>query len=90
MAAAADYAAQGLADIEPLCYPMLFSERAFDDGVARYLVICCPDRPADASAEALKTAPDVLVLMNAQTGEVESVKHELDERDRVMIKGIIK
>lgn len=89
-AAAADYAAQGLADIEPLCYPMLFSERAFDDGVARYLVICCPDRPADASAEALKTAPDVLVLMNAQTGEVESVKHELDERDRAMIKGVIK
>ena len=89
-AAAADYAAQGLADIEPLCYPMLFSERAFDDGVARYLVICFPDRPADASAEALKTAPDVLVLMNAQTGEVESVKHELDERDRAMIKGIIK
>lgn len=33
---------------------------------------------------------DVLVLMNAQTGEVESVKHELDERDRAMIKGIIK
>ena len=39
---------------------------------------------------ALAGAPDVLVLMNAQTGEVESVKHELDERDRAMIKGIIK
>ena len=26
-AAAADYAAQGLADIEPLCYPMLLSAR---------------------------------------------------------------
>ncbi len=91
-AAKADYAAQGLADaaIEPLCYPMLFSERAFDDGVARYLVVCCPDRPADGNPEALKTAPDVLVMMNAQTGEVESVKHELDDDDRKMMKGIVK
>ena len=91
-AATADYAAQGLADaaIEPLCYPLLFGERAFDDGIARYLVVCCPDRPADGNPEALKTAPDVLVLLNAQTGEVESVKHDLDERDMAMMKGIIK
>ena len=90
--AKADYAAQGLADaaIEPLCYPMLFSERAFDDGIARYLVVCCPDRPADGNPEALKTAPDVLVMINAQTGEVESVKHELDDADQKMMKGIVK
>ena len=53
-------------------------------------MVCCPDRPADGNPEALKTAPDVLVLLNAQTGEVESVKHDLDERDMAMMKGIIK
>ena len=103
-AAAIDvYAAQGLADaaIDPLCYPMLFSERAFDDGVARYLVVCGPDRALESNDstdgeiswddfQELKTAPDVLVMLNAQTGEVESVKHELSDADRKLMKGMVK
>ena len=101
-AAIDDYAAQGLADaaIDPLCYPMLFSERAFDDGIARYLVVCGPDRALKSNDstdgeihsdnEEPKTAPDVLVMLNAHTGEVESVKHELSDADRKLMKGMVK
>lgn len=84
-AAEADYAAQGLSAIEPLCYPMLFAERAFDDGTARYWVVCRPDRPADGNAETFKTAPDVFVMLNAQTGQVENVKHELSSKEMEML-----
>ena len=84
-AAKADYAEQGLSAIEPLCYPMLFAERAFDDGIARYLVVCRPDRPADGNAETFKTAPDVFVMVNAQTGQVESVKRELSQQEMEML-----
>jgi len=80
LAAAQDIFAQlGLSGGSPCAYPMLYSERASSDGVARYTVRCF----AEPIGDTLPT-PCVLVTLTADTGAVEAIRTEEDAQAGLM------
>lgn len=77
------------------CYPMLFSERASSDGVARYRVFCFTGEAADSdtsinSESAYAPLPAAVVVLNAATGDIELVRAFDAEADELPMKGLVK
>lgn len=67
------FAQLGLSGGSPCAYPMLYSERASSDGIARYTVRCFAEPVADELP-----SPCVLITITASTGEVEAIRTEED------------
>ena len=66
------------------CYPLLFSERTAADGTARYRVFCFAD---EITGDAPSAQPAAVVVLNAATGAVESVRAFGSESDSALMKG---
>lgn len=78
--AKAVFAENGLSVDAPLCYPMLFAERADANGVAHYRVFCF----AEPISDPLLQATYVLVTLSPATGEVESAEFAPDSYTPLM------
>ena len=70
----------GLSADAPLCYPMLYAERADENGVAHYRVFCFAASPAEPATRETY----VLVTLNPATGSVESTEFALDSHSPLM------
>lgn len=79
-AAKAVFKANGLSADAPLCYPMLYAERADENGVAHYRVFCFAAPPAEPATRETY----VLVTLNPATGSVESTEFALDSHSPLM------
>ena len=66
------------------CYPLLFSERAAADRTARYRVFCFAD---EVTGDTPSSQPAAVVVLNAATGAVESVRAFDSESDNALMKG---
>ena len=66
------------------CYPLLFSERTAADGTARYRVFCFAD---EITVDTPSAQPAAVVVLNAATGAVESVRAFDSESDSALMKG---
>ena len=66
------------------CYPLLFSERAAADGTARYKAFCFAD---EITGDAPSAQPSAVVVLNAATGAIESVRAFDSESDSALMKG---
>lgn len=66
------------------CYPLLFSERTAADGAARYKVFCFAD---EITGDAPSAQPAAVVVLNAATGAVESVRAFDSKSDSTLMKG---
>ncbi len=79
-AAKAVFKANGLSADAPLCYPMLYAERADENGAAHYRVFCFAAPPAEPATRETY----VLVTLNPATGSVESTEFALDSHSPLM------
>lgn len=79
-AAKAVFEANGLSADAPLCYPMLYAERADENGAAHYRVFCFAAPPAEPATRETY----VLVTLNPATGSVESTEFALDSHSPLM------
>ncbi|MFR5796846.1 MAG: sigma factor [Christensenellales bacterium] len=79
-AAKAVFEANGLSADAPLCYPMLYAERADENGAAHYRVFCFAAPPAEPATHETY----VLVTLNPATGSVESTEFALDSHSPLM------
>ena len=79
-AAKAVFEANDLSADAPLCYPMLYAERADENGAAHYRVFCFAAPPAEPATRETY----VLVTLNPATGSVESTEFALDSHSPLM------
>lgn len=70
----------GLSADAPRCYPMLYAERADENGLAHYRVFCFAAPPTEPATRETY----VLVTLNPATGSVESTEFALDSHSPLM------